>query len=861
MKIRIITSAIVLMSCVSFSNAQTINLNKVFADAEKQTKIMLLEIPKAKATGSAATVGLSPGGAGQELVSPRTLDSSKLRLVSSRDWTSGFFPGELWFLYEYTGKNEWKTEAEKYTAPIEREKTNGITHDMGFKVYCSFGTGYRLTKDAHYKEVIIESAKTLSTRFNPNTGVIKSWDNRTKWKNPVIIDNMMNLELLFAATQLTGDSSFHKIAVSHANTTMQNHFRSDYSSYHVLDYDSITGKVTQKTTHQGYANESAWSRGQAWGLYGYTMCYRFTKDKKYLQQAEKIAAYMTRHKNFPKDFVPYYDYDAPGIPNEPRDASAAAVMASALYELSLYSKNGAGYKKIADAVMINLTNSYRSAIGENKGFILLHSTGSKPSNSEVDVPLSYADYYYLEALLRSKKLKEKKDFVTIPKSLPQKNRSVTVSSLAELQAAINNAKPGDKIVVKNGIYNATADVLITAVGSKEKPIILEAEVAGKTEITGAGGFNLTSPAAYIIIRGFKFTHAASKARCSAGSSFCQWTNNIFETPGTGDYLTIAGSDHEIHYNTFQNKDSLGKFIAVKGVGSQIAERLWIHHNYFKKQKNQRNRNGAEALQFGLSGFSLSSSNSIVEHNLFEDCDGENELISVKASRVTVRYNTIRNCPAQFTLRHGNFNQVYGNYFFNTPGLRIFGDDHLIHSNHFENCNIAINIGNGGAEVADGAPLTSHDRPDRVVIAFNTLVNNKTNIVQTARTNGLGSTFITIANNIIMGGDAAVSIVGPYVNFAYEGNIIFNTKGAGNIPEGSFINTDPKLLKDASGEYHLQKGSLAIDAAKGNYAAVNLDMDAQQRNGKLDVGADEFMTTEKKARILQPADVGVAGKKN
>jgi rhamnogalacturonyl hydrolase YesR len=257
--------------------------------------------------------------------------------------------------------------------------------------------------------VIIESAKTLSTRFNPKAGVIKSWDNRTKWAYPVIIDNMMNLELLFAATQLTGDSSFYKIAVSHANTTMKNHYRVDNSSYHVVDYDTATGKVIQKTTHQGYANESAWSRGQAWGLYGYTMCYRFTKDKRYLQQAEKIAAYMTGHKNYPKDFIPYYDYDDPAIPNVPRDASAAAVMASALFELSLYSKTkGASYQKIANAIVKNLTNGYRSPIGENKGFLLIHSTGSKPSNSEVDVPLSYADYYYLEALLRSKKLKEKK---------------------------------------------------------------------------------------------------------------------------------------------------------------------------------------------------------------------------------------------------------------------------------------------------------------------------------------------------------------------------------------------------------------------------------------------------------------------
>jgi poly(beta-D-mannuronate) lyase len=283
--------------------------------------------------------------------------------------------------------------------------------------------------------------------------------------------------------------------------------------------------------------------------------------------------------------------------------------------------------------------------------------------------------------------------------------------------------------------------------------------------------------------------------------------------------------------------------------------LWIHHNYFKVQKSMGGRNGAEALQFGLSGFSLSSSNSIVEFNLFEDCNGENELISVKASRVTVRFNTIRNCPAQFTLRHGNFNQVYGNYFVNTPGLRIFGDDHLIHSNHFHNCNIGINIGNGGAEVADGAPLTSHDRPDRVVIVCNTLVNNKANIVQTARDKGLGSISITIANNIIQGGGPAASIVGPAVNHVWEGNIIFNTNGAGDIPANGYRNLDPRLAMDALGEYHLSAGSPAIDAASGNYAGVATDMDDQPRTGKIDVGADEFSKARVKAKILYPGDVG------
>ncbi|HEX7844998.1 MAG TPA: chondroitinase-B domain-containing protein, partial [Chitinophagaceae bacterium] len=556
-----------LLSIITTGGAlsQSIKLPAAIAEAEKQTHVMLTEIPKAKAARSGATVGVTPGSEGQELVSPRTLDSSKLKLVSSRDWTSGFFPGELWFLYEFTGKAEWKTAAEQYTAPIEREKTNGGTHDMGFKIYCSFGTGYRLTNNPHYKEVIVQSAKTLSRRFNSTAGVIKSWDNRTKWKYPVIIDNMMNLELLFAATKLTGDSSYYKIAVAHANTTLANHFRSDNSSYHVVDYDTATGKVIQKTTHQGYADESAWSRGQTWGLYGYTMCYRFTKDKKYLAQAEKIAAYVLNHPNMPKDLVPYWDFNAPKIPNEQRDASAAAIIASGLYELSTYSKNGKLYLQKADKIVASLTNSYRSPIGENKGFILLHSTGSRPSNSEVDVPLSYGDYYYLEALLRSKKLKEKKNIFSVDhkqlavdsKQLAVGNQPSIISSIAELQNAINKAKPGDVILLKKGVYAANEDIVVNVAGTKEKRIVIAAEETGAAEINGKGGFNLGNEAAYITIKGFVFKHLASKAKSSAGSSFCRWTDNLFETPGTGEYLTIAGSDHEVDHNTFQNKDSLG----------------------------------------------------------------------------------------------------------------------------------------------------------------------------------------------------------------------------------------------------------------------------------------------------------------
>lgn len=437
---------------------------------------------------------------------------------------------------------------------------------------------------------------------------------------------------------------------------------------------------------------------------------------------------------------------------------------------------------------------------------------------------------------------------------------ITVSSLAELQTGINKAKPGDVIIVADGVYTTTTDITIKISGTKKAPITIAAKNAGAAEITGKSGFRLDSGSAYIVIKGFRFTHAASKAKSAAGSTFCRWTQNIFETPGDGENLTIAGNDNEVDHNTFQNKNAMGRFIAIRGSGKQIAERLWIHHNYFKDHKDQGGKNGAEAFQFGLSGFSLSSSNSIVEHNLFEDCAGENELISIKASAVTIRYNTIRNCLAQFTLRHGNFCKVYGNYFINTPGLRIFGDDHIIHSNHFENCSIAINIGNGGAEVADGAPLTSHDRPDRVLIAFNTLVINKTNIVQTARKDGLGSTFVTVANNIIVGGGPAASIVGPSKSPSWEGNIIFKTDGNGDMPRGSYKNVDPKLAQDVNGEYHLQRGSPAVNAATGKFTAVTVDMDGQQRTSPFDIGADEVSNDKVIARVLKPSDVGAAIRK-
>lgn len=344
-----------------------------------------------------------------ELTNPRNSEPDEtLNLVPSKDWTSGFFPGELWFLYEYTQNNFWKKKAQQHTDILEKEKMNGSTHDMGFKVYCSFGNGYRLTQDEHYKEVLLQSARTLATRFKPAAGIIRSWDHSTaKWVCPVIIDNMMNLELLFWATKESKDSTFYRIAVDHAKTTMKHHFRPDFSSYHVIDYDTITGQVLKKNTHQGFADESAWSRGQAWALYGYTMCYRETRLPEFLEQAQNIEKYLFTHPNMPEDLIPYWDFDAPGIPDEPRDVSAATVIASALYELSLYDpEKGERYRSNADKIIENLTKHYRATLKKDNGFLLLHSTGTKPTNTEVDVPIVYADYYFIEALMRKNKLEK-----------------------------------------------------------------------------------------------------------------------------------------------------------------------------------------------------------------------------------------------------------------------------------------------------------------------------------------------------------------------------------------------------------------------------------------------------------------------
>lgn len=329
-------------------------------------------------------------------------NDKEINKVPSKDWCSGFFPGNLWQIYKLTGNEGYKKRAQEWTAFIEKEKYNDKTHDMGFKVFCSFGNGLSIdTENQVYKDIIVESAKTLSSRFDESIGSIRSWDfNKDVWQFPVIIDNMMNLELLFEATKISGDSTFHKLAVTHANTTLKNHFRSDGSTWHVLDYDTLTKQPRLKVTHQGIHDNSAWARGQGWAINGFTMVYRYTKDPKYLERAKATAAFFLNHKNLPEDGIPYWDFDDPAIPDVSRDVSAAAIVASGLVELYGYTQNEA-YLNYSKKVVANIKSvNYILADNLDVPFILDHSFGDWSKRAEMDEPIVYGDYYFLQTLLR-----------------------------------------------------------------------------------------------------------------------------------------------------------------------------------------------------------------------------------------------------------------------------------------------------------------------------------------------------------------------------------------------------------------------------------------------------------------------------
>ncbi len=355
---------------------------------------------------------------------PRSSKNGNLTFVGIEDWTGGFWPGALWYMFEYTKNPKWKEAAIKWTETLESNQFNTKHHDIGFMMYNSYGNGYRLTKNEKYKAILIQSAKSLCKRYNEKVGAIKSWndkpslDGKDTMRFPVIIDNMMNLELLFFASKITGDPTYKNIAIKHAEKTMQNHVRPDFSSYHVVDYDTITGLALHKETNQGYAHNSTWTRGEAWGIYGFTMTYRETGDIRFLNTAINMADFFINHKNLPSDKIPNWDFNVNEVgytspanaqSNQltyiPKDASAAAILASALLELSNYTgTKGAQYKKTANEILSSLSSkNYLAVAGTNNGFLLMHCTGNANRLSEVDKPIMYGDYYFLEALLRTNK--------------------------------------------------------------------------------------------------------------------------------------------------------------------------------------------------------------------------------------------------------------------------------------------------------------------------------------------------------------------------------------------------------------------------------------------------------------------------
>lgn len=339
---------------------------------------------------------------------PASYRDSSIVFVPDDDWVSGFFAGSLWYMYELTGKEKWADDAVRFTEKLDTIQYLTWHHDIGFMINDSYGNGFRLKNIPEYAKVMENAARSLSTRFRPAAGIIQSWNTDRGWQSqrgwecPVIIDNMMNLALFFEVTKMTGDSTWFNLAVSHADKTLQNHFRDDYSCYHVVDYSLADGSVRRKCTAQGAADESSWARGQSWAIYGFTDAYAYTGYQRYLDHAENVASFILNHPNLPEDMVPYWDFDCPG---QYRDVSSAAIIASALYRLYSITEKKT-YCEAADKIVMSLSAApYLAEPGTNGGFLLKHSVGSIPHGSYIDVPLNYADYYFLEALIRRKNLR------------------------------------------------------------------------------------------------------------------------------------------------------------------------------------------------------------------------------------------------------------------------------------------------------------------------------------------------------------------------------------------------------------------------------------------------------------------------
>jgi poly(beta-D-mannuronate) lyase len=437
--------------------------------------------------------------------------------------------------------------------------------------------------------------------------------------------------------------------------------------------------------------------------------------------------------------------------------------------------------------------------------------------------------------------------------------TVEVSSLDQLKQAIAKAEPGDRIVLADGAYTVTDPIVIARAGTAQQPIVIEAKTVGNVGIDGAAGFRIESPAAYVVIKGFVFMHKAGSMIIDAGAHHCRITRNTFALKiAKGEratFVTVNGDDNEVDHNTFRDKNTEGQMLFVQGPGTQMAKRNWVHHNLFLNF-GKGAPNNASGLHFGSSHRSMDPGYSVAEYNLFIKNIGENEgAICSKTTDAIYRFNTIVD-STELSLRHGHRAQVYGNFMINSSGLRFFAHDHQIYSNYFTQCRPAIAIGNGGATIPPG-PLTSHQRPDRVQVVYNTLVDNRANIQMGGRKNGLGADDLVVANNIIQGGNQAVKIDGPLKNPKWEGNIVWRTEGgAGDMPADGFREVDPELVKGDDAVWRLASASAARRRGVGAYPFVTTDLDGQARPAdKLDVGADQFVNEPGHARPLTEADVG------
>jgi unsaturated chondroitin disaccharide hydrolase len=371
---------------------QTLLINRLNSQALDSLVFNSLYFAEQQLIATVAELG------GSLLYPYKTINGGSWETRSPGSWVTGWFPGCLWYMYEWTGQDTWKIWAEKWTEGLENSQYKTNSHDVGFIIFCSFGNGFRLTNKDGYRGIILQAANSLSTRYNSTVGCIQSWNGYSIYDFPVIIDNMMNLEILFWAAENGGKSEWYDMAVSHSLRTLEDHIRQDGSTYQIVAYDTTSGEVIAKLSKQGYSYESTWARGQAWGIYGFTIAYRYTGNELFLYTAKKLSNFFI--DNLPGDCIPKWDFDSP---DTLKDASAAAIASSALLELSTLtndSEDEGKYKNAALNILKSLCAPAYLAEGTNSSGILLHGVQNYNDKKGIDVSLIYADYYFIEALTR-----------------------------------------------------------------------------------------------------------------------------------------------------------------------------------------------------------------------------------------------------------------------------------------------------------------------------------------------------------------------------------------------------------------------------------------------------------------------------